>query len=63
MKTKVYMQVTTDKYELPLAIADTAQELAEICGTTSGSIYTSCSRRARGIYKKSRFVSVEIDEE
>lgn len=61
--TKIYMEITQDEYELPIAIADNAQELAEICGTNSGSIYTSCSRRARGIYKKSRFVSVEIDEE
>ena len=60
---KVYMQVTMDKYELPLAIADTAQELAEICNTTANSIYCSCSKRARGIYKKARYISVEIDEE
>lgn len=31
----IYIAHTMDKYELPIAVADSAQELAEILGTTS----------------------------
>ena len=31
---KLYLRVTKDEYELPLAVADSAQELAVMMGTT-----------------------------
>ncbi len=34
----VYMKVSNDKYRLPEVVADSIKELAERCGTTSGSI-------------------------
>ena len=39
-----WMRVTRDKYELPIAIADTAKQLAEICGVTTNSIYSAYCR-------------------
>lgn len=38
---KLYICVSHDKYELPEAIADTAQELADICGATK-AVVQSC---------------------
>lgn len=53
---RVYIKVTRDKYRLPLAIADTAEELAKIVGRTPSVIYKSV-QHGRGIYER-----VEIGE-
>lgn len=37
----IYMAVTTDKYELPIAVATTAKELADMCNVTENAIYSS----------------------
>lgn len=43
----IWMKVTTDKYELPIAVANSAKELAQIVGTTTSVIYTErCQYRA-----------------
>ncbi|RGO78096.1 hypothetical protein DXB04_27755 [Enterocloster bolteae] len=36
---KLYMAVTPDRYELPLAPPDTAKNLAELFGTTPNNIW------------------------
>jgi ribosomal protein L7Ae-like RNA K-turn-binding protein len=58
----VYMKVTKDKYELPVAIADSAKELAEICGTKRTNILSAIihaeQRGQNSVYKK-----VEVDDE
>ena len=38
MQRVVYMKVTRDEYELPVAVADTVVELAKICGVKVNSI-------------------------
>ncbi len=58
----VWMQVTRDKYELPVAVADTAVELARIVGTNSNNVRSAVAHVNRGDKKWSRFVRVEIDE-
>lgn len=64
---KMYMAVTPDKYELPLAPPDTAKNLAELFGTTPNNIWAQISHRntrrdqKRGNYHNSigvRFVEV-----
>lgn len=59
MKKKyIYMLVTKDKYELPLAVADSAEELGRILGIPSSRIRTAMSKaRERGY--RSRYVRVE----
>lgn len=58
----VYMKVTKDKYELPVAVADSAKELAEICGTSRTNILSAIihakQRGQNSVYKK-----VEVDDE
>jgi ribosomal protein L7Ae-like RNA K-turn-binding protein len=56
-KTTLYLLVSNDEYELPLAVTDTANELAEICGIKQDSIYTLISKH-KGNYRK-----VVIDED
>lgn len=65
MKKKVYLAVSPDKYELPLAIADSAIHLAEMMGITTNTIYPAiargcCSNTPKG---KVKFISVIIDLE
>lgn len=59
----MYMMVTNDKYELPLAVADTASELAQIVGTSTGCIYTTISDHKRDPQRHphSKYVKVDID--
>lgn len=56
----VYMIVSMDKYELPLAIADTMQELAEMTGVKRSTIASAISH-AKKSGCRSRYVRVVID--
>lgn len=59
---KVYMRVTNDIYELPVAIADTAGQLAEITGTTKNTILANISHKT-GTYRKVIIDDYEDPEE
>lgn len=61
----VYMMVTLDKYELPLAVADTAPELAEMVGVQVQTIYAAICRKKNqkkkiGSRAQTRYVKVRI---
>lgn len=53
----LYIRTTTDKYELPIAVAETPKELAEMLGTTPESVSSSISHKRPGWYR------VEEDDE
>lgn len=58
----IYMQVTRDKYELPMAVADSIKELARMIGKEPNRISSSMSHaRAKGY--KATYVKVEIEDE
>ena len=57
------MMVSKDKYELPLAVADSAPQLAEMVGVSVNSIFSSYSCYIHGKHKFSRFQKVEVDDE
>lgn len=61
MKKIVWMKVTHDKYELPVAVADTAEELAKICGTTKNCICSSMSHAKNGRKKWTPYVKVILE--
>ena len=56
----IWMMVTRDKYELPLAIADTARELSELTGLHKTSIMKGALSYEAGS-KCSRFRKVRVD--
>lgn len=56
----VYMKVTKDEFELPLAIADTPTELSRITGDKLGTINSALSRAKHKKRKFSRYIKVEI---
>lgn len=53
---KLYLAVTPDKYELPVAVADTAEGLADQIGTTKGTILSVISHakqhKRRSVYHR-----------
>ena len=58
----VYMEVTQDSLELPVALADSPRELSRMTGATISTIYKSVSRIRTGEHKRGRFVKVEFEE-
>ena len=61
MKNTLYMMVTTDKYELPLAVADSIKELATMDGKSVGAI-SSAMYYAKKMGTKCRYVKVVLDD-
>ena len=60
----VWMLTTTDKYELPIFVADSCAELAAMCNTTSGNIFATIGKaKARGGRCKYVKVLVDADDE
>ena len=59
----LYMMVTKDKYELPLAVAGSATELSRMTGVPEMQIYSQASKYRHGLLKRSKFVRVEDYEE
>lgn len=58
----VYMMVTKDKYELPLAVVDSAEELSKISGKSVNTIRSSACHVKTGKLKHSAFHRIEIKE-
>lgn len=63
MKDYWYMLVTKDKYELPLAIADSAEELAKIIGVSKNYVYCATSNVRGHLYPHIVKVPIEYDME
>lgn len=59
-KKVLYMAVTPDQYELPLAVADTAAELGQMFGKTKGLVLSSISHNRDGRHTGMKFVRVPI---
>lgn len=53
---KLYTKTTNDKYELPLAVADSKRELAEMLGQSLGGVKSAFSR------KLSMYHEIEIND-
>ena len=58
-KDAIFMKVTKDAFEIPLAVADTAAELAEVTGTHRTTILRAVNKKGSGFVK----VAVERNEE
>lgn len=58
----LYMAVTADKYELPVAVAESVKELSNMTGYTEALILSSISKRQIGNRRGIRFVRVEEEK-
>lgn len=54
----IWMEVTPDEYEFPVRMADSAEELARICGVSYGTVVSCVSRRESGERKGGKYVRV-----
>lgn len=59
---KLYLAVTLDRYELPTAVADSADELSRMTGKSVNTIHSSISHVKHGYYKRSQYVAVEVED-
>jgi hypothetical protein len=57
---KLYMAVTLDKYELPIAVSETVAELARMVGVNEASIWHAMSYAKKKNFKRRKYVKVEV---
>lgn len=53
-KEYLYMIVTQDEYELPLAVAESVAEIASIAEVSDSAVRSTISNTERGLYKHAR---------
>lgn len=58
----VYMEVTDDEYELPVAVADSVQMLAKTAGIKASSILQMISHEKAGT-QRSKYKRIEIEDD
>lgn len=58
----LWMEVTLDETEQPVKVADTAQQLAYMCGISVHKIWDEYSKWTHGVLKQCRWRKVEIDD-
>lgn len=56
-----YIAVTPDEYELPVAVAESASELARMMGTSVNAINSWLSKSKRRHVKRPRYEKVEVE--
>lgn len=58
----IWMVVTKDEYEFPIKMADSAHELAKMCGVSVNTVRGCVFKEKVGLCK-SRYKKVEIDDD
>ena len=62
MSKVLYMKVTSDEYELPLAVADSVAELAAMVGVEASTVFGFmwyCKKNG----KKCPYIKVEVEDD
>lgn len=60
---KIFMEVTRDRYELPLIVADSSRELAQKSGANQDAVISTICKWVKGERKRSRFIRIEVEDE
>lgn len=58
----LFMAVDLNDNELPLAVAETAAELARICGVSERTVHSAISNVKAGRTKRSKYIRVVVEE-
>ena len=58
---RIFMEVTTDEYQLPGAVADSPAELGAMVGSSSENIRTSAYHSRKG--KRRKYISVDVEDD
>ena len=59
-KEYLWLAVTPDQYELPLAVADTAEQLGALFGLKRASVINSVQKNSSGKRSGRKFVKVRV---
>ena len=59
----LWIKVTNDEYQLPLAVADTSSQLAELCGVNKEVIFRQINRQKNNPKVKPIYVRVDYGDE
>ena len=62
-KKSVWMEVSQDKYQLPIRVGESSGDLARQCRVTKGYVEQCWYNYKNGKAESTRFVKVEMDEE
>lgn len=57
----LWLEVTQDKYRLPIVVAGSIRELGKRCRITPGAISLAI-KRAENKDTKSKFIKIEVDD-
>lgn len=60
---KVYMEITLDKYELPVAVADSVKELAKLRNISADTIYNVMYHSKIKGFKRCKYIKIELEED
>lgn len=60
---KLYMAVTPDEYELPIAVCKDIHELAKVFGIKPQSVSEAISKNRPGKKTGAKFIRIEIEED
>ncbi len=63
MKYKLYLAVTPDRYELPIAVFDSVDEISNWANTSKNNVLTSICEDRRNLKNNCKFRRVIIDED
>lgn len=63
MKNKVYMAVSVDKYELPIAIFNDIYEMCSWAGRTKKAMWSALTRQQIDRKFNCRYISVNLEKE
>lgn len=58
----LYLAVTADDYELPIAVDETVEGLARQMNTTANNIRSTISRNQSGVSRGHRYIKIEIPD-
>lgn len=61
--SKLYIAVTKDEYELPIAVADSAAALARMLGVQPNAIHKQMHFYRMGKWKWCQYREVEVDDD
>lgn len=62
-KESLYLAVSQDKYELPIAVAGSEEELCRILKLKPGAVNMHISRAQNGKLKKQKYFRVEVNDD
>lgn len=60
---KIYMAVTADKYELPIAVFDSIKDLSNWCGKSKDVCHRAIQKFQKDRNIHCRYIKIELTEE